>query len=131
LALRAAQAHNCVGVLLEDAEILERLLPGLVDARDADDTSVAAFAGRLLARLRRLPGTALRSRDVGITRQEHRVLLHCAEGAANKEIARLLGLSESAVKFHLRNLFRKLGVARRADLLDKARASGLLPGGQP
>jgi DNA-binding CsgD family transcriptional regulator len=131
VALRAAQAHSCIGVLLEDAEILERLLPGLVDERDADNTSVSAFAGRLLARLRRLPGTAVRSRDVGITRQEHRVLLHCAEGAANKEIARVLGLSESAVKFHLRNLFRKLQVARRADLLDQARGRGLLPGGQP
>jgi DNA-binding CsgD family transcriptional regulator len=80
-----------------------------------------------MSRLRRLPATGPRSQAAaGISRQEHRVLMHLSDGCANKEIARLLDVSESAVKFHLRNLFRKLQVKRRAALLEHARARGLL-----
>lgn len=128
VALRAALAHNCVGVLLEDAEILDRLLPPLIDDAGADNASVTAFARRLMAQLRRLPGTGLGSRAAGVTRQEHRILLQLAEGGSNKEMARALALSESAVKFHLRNLFRKLKVTRRSALLERARARDLLIG---
>lgn len=69
------------------------------------------------------PGPA---RVAGLTRQETRILRALAEGASNKAIANLMGLSESTVKFHLGNLYRKLGVATRRDALARARASGLL-----
>jgi len=54
------------------------------------------------------------------------VLSYLADGSTNKEIARALRLSESAVKFHLRNLFRKLKVSSRAALLESARQRGIM-----
>jgi ATP/maltotriose-dependent transcriptional regulator MalT len=126
-ALRAAHSQDSVGVLLEDAEILERLLPPFIAQPGAGNAALAAFSRKLISRLRRLPATGPRSQAAaGISRQEHRVLMHLSDGCANKEIARLLDVSESAVKFHLRNLFRKLQVQRRAALLEQARARGLL-----
>jgi LuxR family maltose regulon positive regulatory protein len=41
------------------------------------------------------------------------VLRELQKGLSNKEIARALALSEATVKFHLKNLFGKLGVSRR------------------
>lgn len=49
-----------------------------------------------------------------LSRREQQVLLGLHDGKSNKEIARLLELSEATVKFHLKNIFLKLGVSRRA-----------------
>jgi two-component system, NarL family, nitrate/nitrite response regulator NarL len=57
-------------------------------------------------------------RDLAVlTAQENRVLEQCLIGQSNKEIARVLSISEQTVKIHLQHVFRKLGVRRRADLL--------------
>jgi LuxR family maltose regulon positive regulatory protein len=49
-----------------------------------------------------------------LSQREQQALLCLHEGKSNKEIARALGLSEPTVKFHLKNVFSKLGVSRRA-----------------
>jgi DNA-binding NarL/FixJ family response regulator len=41
------------------------------------------------------------------------VLRLTAEGLANKQIGRRLGISESTVKVHLGNIFKHLGVSDR------------------
>ena len=43
-----------------------------------------------------------------------------------KTIARQLSLSPGTVKWHLRNIYGKLGAATREDALAKARTLGLL-----
>ncbi|MBP2573351.1 LuxR family maltose regulon positive regulatory protein [Agrobacterium tumefaciens] len=45
--------------------------------------------------------------------REITVLKLLSEGRSNKEMARDLGLSEATVKFHLKNIYAKLGVSRR------------------
>lgn len=127
VALRLASAEGLIGVLLEDSEILERLLALVAANSTADHSSTADFARQLMAMLRRLPASGVHSRaNAGLSRQEHRVLAYLADGCSNKEIARALAVSESAIKFHLRNLFRKLGAARRGEALERARKRGLV-----
>lgn len=48
-----------------------------------------------------------------LTEREREVLHHLMNGLSNKAIARLLYLQEVTVKAHLRQVFRKLGVANR------------------
>jgi DNA-binding NarL/FixJ family response regulator len=48
-----------------------------------------------------------------LTRREHEILQQVAEGASNGEIAVRLCVTEQTVKFHLSNVYRKLGVANR------------------
>lgn len=50
-----------------------------------------------------------------LTDREEAVLAFVAEGKSNADIAAALHLSESTVKFHLRNLFAKLGVVNRTE----------------
>jgi DNA-binding NarL/FixJ family response regulator len=45
------------------------------------------------------------------------VLRELALGLGNREIAAKLWLSEQTVKFHLRNIYRKLGVSKRTEAL--------------
>jgi DNA-binding NarL/FixJ family response regulator len=50
-----------------------------------------------------------------LTTRERAVLSLLAEGLANIQIAERLVIQESTVKFHLQNIFRKLGVANRTE----------------
>lgn len=59
--------------------------------------------------------------------REHEVMQELARGLTNKEIARVLDMTENTVKFHLKNIFPKLGVDRRAHALDAYRALTLPP----
>lgn len=52
-----------------------------------------------------------------LSRREAQVTLHCAEGMTNHEIGEKLFIHEETVKFHLRNIFIKLGVRRRTELI--------------
>jgi DNA-binding NarL/FixJ family response regulator len=50
-----------------------------------------------------------------LTEREQAVLTLVAEGVTNGEIARRLRVSENTVKFHLQNLYLKLGVSNRTE----------------
>jgi DNA-binding CsgD family transcriptional regulator len=63
--------------------------------------------------------------DTGtLSRREAQVALCCVEGMTNAEIGARLGVSEQTVKFHLRNIFSKLGVKRRAELVSRLLSEG-------
>ncbi len=54
-----------------------------------------------------------------LTSREYEVALHAAEGLRNSEIAQMLSVTESTVRTHLRVVFEKLQIDRRARLVDK------------
>jgi two-component system NarL family response regulator len=68
--------------------------------------------------------SAVRSRD--FKRLELEILALVVEGHDNRRIGLQLGLSTDAVKYHLRGLFSKLGVKKRAAAARQAIESGLL-----
>ncbi|SEO04333.1 helix-turn-helix transcriptional regulator [Cryobacterium luteum] len=57
--------------------------------------------------------------------RELEVLQHLAAGERNRLIASTLGISENTVKFHVRNLFRKLDVGSRTEAIALAHRHGL------
>ena len=63
-----------------------------------------------------------------LTAQELQVARVVAAGASNREIAEQLFLSTKTVEFHLRNVFRKLGVRNRSELAARMTAEGLARG---
>ena len=54
-----------------------------------------------------------------LTRREVQVTLCCLEGLTNAEIGKRLLVSPETIKFHLRRIFVKLGVRRRAELVSR------------
>lgn len=54
-----------------------------------------------------------------LTSREQEVALLAAEGLRNSEIAKKLMVSENTVRFHLRSVFQKLDIDRRAKLAEK------------
>ncbi|WP_276373500.1 LuxR C-terminal-related transcriptional regulator [Chryseolinea sp. H1M3-3] len=65
--------------------------------------------------------------NLNLSKREIEVLQLMAEGLSNHEIAEKLFLSLSTVKTHSRNLFEKLGVARRTQAVDKAKKLSIIP----
>jgi DNA-binding NarL/FixJ family response regulator len=61
-----------------------------------------------------------------LTARETEVLQLLAEGLPNKEIARILAISEHTVKFHLSAVFGKLGAASRTEAVAIAIRRGLV-----
>jgi DNA-binding NarL/FixJ family response regulator len=64
--------------------------------------------------------------DVALTRREREILALVAEGHSNRELARMLWVTEQTVKFHLSNIYRKLDVANRTEASRWAHRNGLL-----
>lgn len=58
-----------------------------------------------------------------LSRREAQVALCCAQGLTNAQIGERLYISEQTVKFHLRHIFVKYGVKRRAELISRLLAA--------
>ncbi len=89
------------------------------------DSSASVRQVLRLLRDNGMPNSALGAQN-GLTRRETKVLLMISEGSSNKFIANALGLSEATVKFHLSNVYRKLGCTRRREAISAARALGVI-----
>jgi DNA-binding NarL/FixJ family response regulator len=50
-----------------------------------------------------------------LTRREREILALVAEGHSNRELAKMLWVTEQTVKFHLSNIYRKLDVSNRTE----------------
>ena len=61
-----------------------------------------------------------------LTRREREILALVAEGHSNRELARMLWVTEQTVKFHLSNIYRKLEVANRTEASRWAHRHGLV-----
>ena len=87
-----------------------------------DQTGVHDFARGLNANVESRAFERVIQRIVearSLSRREAQVALCCVEGLTNAEIGARLLVKEQTVKFHLRHVFLKLGVKRRAELISR------------
>ena len=59
---------------------------------------------------------------LGLTRAESQIAVALAHGQTVREIARSTGRQVSSIHWHLKHIYRKLGVARQAELVQLVRA---------
>jgi DNA-binding NarL/FixJ family response regulator len=72
-----------------------------------------------------IPGGADVARTAGLTEREFEIIKLVASGLSNKAIARDLWVTEQTVKFHLSNVYRKLGITNRTEAAYWAFSRGL------
>jgi DNA-binding NarL/FixJ family response regulator len=72
------------------------------------------------------PAAAAAPETGTLTPREVEILKLAAAGRPNAELARMLWVTEQTVKFHLSNIYRKLGVANRTEASRWAQLNGLL-----
>ena len=96
------------------------LLPALERTQDA-----RPCLPRLISRLRGWRAHPVRPK-IPLSSKETQVLSLLAHGQPNKIIAQGLNLSENTVKFHLKNIYTKLGVDNRTAAIHAAMQQGLL-----
>jgi len=101
----AALEAGAVGYQLKDGE--PATLLAAVRAAAAGQAPLDPRVAQVL-----LPARGQRAGD-GLSSREEQVLRLVADGLANKQIARALGITERTVKAHLGKVFRELGVADR------------------
>ena len=96
----------------------------------AEPTAAGAWQGlaeQLREQCRRLavdPKTLDENQDV--SHREREILRFVAAGLSNRDIAQAVHLSEATIKWHLHNLFAKLGVRSRTQAVLRGKSLGLL-----
>ena len=114
----SAIRHGACGYVVKDVDVVE-----LVQAIRLVATSGSAFDSRsAAAMMRSIHAPQARS---ALTGRELSVLQLVAHGLSNRGIGGRLYLSETTVKFHVRNIMRKLDATSRAEAVYKATKNGV------
>jgi DNA-binding CsgD family transcriptional regulator len=61
-----------------------------------------------------------------LTFREKEILQWCAHGKGNWEISKILSISENGIEYHLKNIYRKMGVNNRFSAVINAVKSGFI-----
>jgi two-component system competent response regulator ComA len=101
---------------------LIRTVRGVVDNQ-------AVIPLELLYQLRRMENKKCldNGKEINLTQKEEEILIKVAEGATNEQIAEELFISKRSVERHLTNIFKKLYVTSRAEVVAKGRMLRLIP----
>jgi DNA-binding NarL/FixJ family response regulator len=114
--IRAAVLSGAQGLILKESgpETLLQCIQHVASGSQWFQTDIVTPA--VEREIMRLQQAAERVRP--LTPREAELALLVAAQMSNKEIANGLSLSEGTVKIHLHNLYRKLGIRRRSELIE-------------
>jgi len=108
---------GAAGYLLKDVDP-EAIIEGIHRAARGETVLAPELASRVFAGMRN-PLPRLTDREIEVLRQ-------LSTGAANRDIARALFVTEATVKSHIAHIFTKLGVDSRSRAVHLARETGLI-----
>ena len=98
-----------------------------IDADDLPSTLRQALEGNVYRPVSTSSEPETRGpRAAGLTEREVSILTALSRGLSNDEIAKEFWVARQTVKFHLTNIYRKLGVRNRAEAMRQAYAFGLV-----
>jgi two-component system, NarL family, response regulator LiaR len=127
LVLSSFQDHESVYAMLRNGAV-GYLTKGSL-AEDLAETIRATFQGKMVfsseigAHLVSPPQPTV---NFHLTDRELEVLVLLAEGLTNQQSAQKLSISQSTLKFHMNNIFQKLGVQTRSEALVLAAKNNLI-----
>jgi len=127
LVLSSFQDHESVYAMLRNGAVGYLIKSSL--AQDLAETIRTTFQGKMVfssevgAQLVSSPQPAI---NFYLTDRELEVLVLLAEGLTNQQSAQKLSISQSTLKFHMTNIYEKLGVQTRSEALVLAAKNNLI-----
>jgi len=127
LVLSSFHDHESVYAMLRNGAVGYLVKSSL--AQDLTETIRSTFHGKMVfssevgAELLSPPQPTL---NFHLTDRELEVLLQMAEGLTNQQSAQKLSISQSTLKYHMTNIFQKLGVQTRSEALVLAAKNNLI-----
>jgi LuxR family transcriptional regulator, maltose regulon positive regulatory protein len=128
--LTACAAAGLYQTILDEGPIIGQIL-GMTRVNGNLEADLIPYVDRLItgvdrARQARLTPTSRTQLLGALSHRETDILQLIAHGLSNKEIARRLDIGPETVKSHLKSVFTKLGVERRAQAVSRAQTLGLV-----
>jgi ATP/maltotriose-dependent transcriptional regulator MalT len=137
-ALVLLEPTKAVRIVLDEHPLLFELLAEfekfILKGKQKKDSSLLAFVDMLTSMGR---GAAVESGEEKedsnaihselLSKRELQILLKVSEGCTDIELADKVFLSVNTVKWHLRNIYNKLGVRSRLEAVTEAKKQGLIP----
>ena len=127
LVLSSFQDHESVYTMLRNGAVGYLTKSSL--SEDLIETIRAAFQGKMVFTKDIVEQLVLPPQptvNFHLTDRELEVLVLLAEGLTNKQSAQRLSISTSTLKFHMTNIFQKLGVQTRSEALVLAAKNNLV-----
>lgn len=124
-ALQIASLQNYYRLFIDDQQALRRSLEQVGKAYPG--ASWSAFHATLMRKIQPPAERSLATET--LTSREIEILRSLANGQGNKDVAAALFVSEGTLKWHLHNIYSKLGVKNRTQALLAARNAGYLAAG--
>lgn len=129
-ALRWAASERCIRPLLVERQALLPQLEAIVDQADPESATMRNCTDEV----RELAHAIARSSHAQFepafptefSVREAEIIRHLSSGQPDKMIARSVGLSAHGVRYHLKNIYAKLGVQNRTQAIHRAQNLGLL-----
>ncbi len=114
--------YNCIerganGYVLKPFKIQE-LISQIDIIRNGGALLSPQVALKLFSQIKKQTST-LNTSDFGFTPREKQVVDELLKGLSYKEIAQVLGISSTTVNDHLKNVYRKMGVRTKSELMRK------------
>lgn len=121
-ALRLSGPTGYIRSFIDEGPAMAEMLSGLLEEQQGQFTKALPtdYIEKLVQASRARPPREL-SPEIRLTDQEEKVLHLIAEGLLNKEIASRMRISLDTVKFHVKNIYRKLGVHSRTQAIQRAK----------
>jgi NarL family two-component system response regulator LiaR len=127
LVLSSFHDHESVHTMLRNGAVGYLTKSNL--AEDLIETIQATFQGKMVFSpdiVEQLVSSPQAAVDFKLTDRELEVLVLLAEGLTNKQSALKLSISVSTLKFHMKNIYEKLGVQTRSEALVLAAKNNLI-----
>jgi LuxR family maltose regulon positive regulatory protein len=124
-ALEQGLAGGFLRCFVDEGPVLVDRLRRLAVSLAKPRPEIAAYASRIVqaaAAAAPAPRDQERSRREKLTQRESELLALVSDGLSNREIAETLAVSETTIKWHLKNIFGKLAVANRMQAVRVARS---------
>jgi len=104
--------------LLENSKDMKEIASLLhTSSKNAESWRMQMIIYHILPYLLRTQGEAAAEPDVYLTQREKEILAWVKDGKSTGEIASILKISQDTVKFHMKNVFQKLGAINRSQAI--------------